>query len=44
MTLPDFNPKLLAQVIKFRLRTNCCSKVLILDYDPFSIIVLERVL
>lgn len=44
MTLPDFNPKLLPQVIKFRLRANCCAKVLILDFDPFSIIVLEKVL
>ncbi|CAD8059108.1 unnamed protein product [Paramecium sonneborni] len=42
--LPEFHPKLLAHVIKYRLRTNCCSKVLLLDNDPFSIIVLQKVL
>ncbi|CAK88364.1 unnamed protein product (macronuclear) [Paramecium tetraurelia] len=42
--LPEFHPKLLAHVIKYRLRTNCCSKVLLLDNDPFSVIVLQKVL
>ncbi|CAD8097761.1 unnamed protein product [Paramecium sonneborni] len=44
ISLPEFNPKLLTQVIKYRLRNNCCSKVLILDNDCFQIIVLEQVL
>ncbi|CAK86496.1 unnamed protein product (macronuclear) [Paramecium tetraurelia] len=44
ISLPEFNPKLLTQVIKYRLRNNCCSKVLILDNDSFQIIVLEKVL
>ncbi|CAD8047745.1 unnamed protein product [Paramecium primaurelia] len=42
--LPDFYPKLLTHVIKYRLRNNCCSKVLLLDNDPFSVIVLQQVL
>lgn len=33
---PEFIPKLLQSVIKFKLTNNCCSKVLMIDNDHFS--------
>ncbi|KAM3146020.1 hypothetical protein pb186bvf_001998 [Paramecium bursaria] len=41
---PELNPKLLNTVIKYRLRTECCSKVLIVDNDHYSVYTLQLVL
>jgi len=37
---PEFTPKLLPSVIKYRLRLTCCSKVLIVDNDHYSVLSL----
>ncbi|CAD8173736.1 unnamed protein product [Paramecium octaurelia] len=42
--LPEFTPKLLSSVIKFRLRLTCCAKVLIVDNDHYSVFSLQKVL
>ena len=34
---PELTPKLLSSVIKYRLRLTCCSKVLIVDNDHYSV-------
>ncbi|CAK93973.1 unnamed protein product (macronuclear) [Paramecium tetraurelia] len=41
---PEFTPKLLPSVIKYRLRLTCCSKVLIVDNDHYSVLSLQKVL
>ncbi|CAD8203687.1 unnamed protein product [Paramecium octaurelia] len=41
---PELTPKLLPSVIKYRLRLTCCSKVLIVDNDHYSVLSLQKVL
>ncbi|CAD8201828.1 unnamed protein product [Paramecium octaurelia] len=41
---PEFTPKLLPSVIKYRLRLTCCAKVLIVDNDHYSVLSLQKVL
>ncbi len=41
---PEFNPKMMNSVIKFKITSGCCSKVLIIDNDYFSVFTLNSLL
>jgi len=42
MEIPQMaEPKLLKTVIKYKITKKCCSKVLVVDSDHFSVLVLS---